>query len=99
MIITRNRIGFRPSWMGDEPVINHEVNDDATSSVALEVPAPKELVTLRNKIAQLAIHMSSEAFAKMKTDDKLDVISEFAELNDIERGYTATYRELIQTKQ
>lgn len=76
----RNVIGFRPSWMKDEPdvIVTEEVQEFV----------PEELIKLRFKIVQLMTFMSSSAFTKLRKQERADLIMEFAELNETELGYS-----------
>lgn len=76
---TRNLIGFRPSWTDGDPQY---------APVQMAEPiVPKGLASLRKKIAQVAVFMTTPAFAKMPKAGKINLIAEFAELTAIEQGY------------
>ena len=76
------KIGFRTSWMGDEPEVTRETEDCT----------PKELRTLRTKIAQMVVFIGSDEFAKMKAEDRMKAAAELVELNEIECGYSAAVK-------
>lgn len=92
---TRNFIGFRASWMDGDPQYDPvEVPDGK-----VEEPTPEQLLELRKKITQLTIFMSTPAFAELEQGEKLDIITDYAELNGIEHGYTELWKELNELRE
>ena len=77
-------VGFRLSYMENDPRYNEEVAESAGTSDPVAVP---ELDMLRKKIAGMAVFMSTSKFAKMSKSAKLEFVLEFAELNSIENGF------------
>ena len=80
----RNRIGFEYPGRDPDPI--------ETAEAAADETLPEELLTLRKKIAQLAISMASTAFGRMPQSERFRLIAEYTELNSIEHGYTSAVR-------
>ena len=91
---TRNFAGFRTSWMEGDPQYEPvEIPDGKPAE-----PAPEQLLELRKKITQLTIFMSTPAFAELSQEEKLDIITDYAELNGIEHGYSELWKELNELR-
>ena len=91
----RNFAGFRASWMEGNPQYDPV---EVPEEVKEEAQTPEQLLELRKKIAQLTIFMSTAAFAKLKQVEKLNIITDYAELNNIEHGYSELVKELASLK-
>src|SRR5574343_184146 len=85
-----NRIGFVPSWMEEEPVLErHGPAPDNKNEEKYECVVPEQLAGLRHKIAQIAVFMTTTAYSRMRKDERTRLIIEYTELLNIESGYSA----------
>lgn len=77
----RNTIGFKPSYMINEPMVEEKTKNDENEGT---LPVDPVLADLQDKIVKMTLEFATKRFARLSTKTKLERVLDYNMLVQIE---------------